>query len=218
MSVVFIHYEMEPATLRPWVPFALDVRDGSAYVSVVAFAQQRLRFCFGGAWTAWVGALGGNHGFLNVRTYVRAAGESGIYFLAEWVPSPVTSWVAPRLYGLPCRLGRLDYGGSAGQVRAGRGRWKFRVEEASGPFRVCEPGSLDEFLLERYVAFTQWRGCKRMFRVEHEPWPQKRVEVVVEEDSLLAAQWPWWREAKPVGANFSPGVRRVWIGPPRRLP
>src|SRR6266446_8429591 len=78
MSALFIHYEVKPERLQPEVPFPLDVRDGKAYVSVVAFSQERLRFAFGGNLTNWVGRWFANHEFLNVRTYVRQVGEPGI--------------------------------------------------------------------------------------------------------------------------------------------
>ena len=222
MSVLFIHCEVDPARLQPEVPFRLDVREGKAYVSVVAFAQQRLRFAFGGQATNWVGRWFANHEFLNVRTYVRHGSEQGIFFLAEWVPKRMAAWMAPPMFGLPYRRGKIDYehgghmlrgnvtdGGTGFQYRAVRGR-----AEHLAP---CPRGSLDEFLLERYVAFTEWRGLRRMFRVEHEPWPQTRVEVTVEDESLLRAHFAWWPEARLVGANFSPGVSVVTIGWPRKL-
>src|SRR5206468_3961607 len=68
-----------------------------------------LRFAFGGRMTNWVGRLFANHEFLNVRTYVRYGGESGIFFLAEWVPKRVATWIAPPLLGLPYRFGEIDY-------------------------------------------------------------------------------------------------------------
>ena len=88
------------------MPFRLDVRDGKAYVSVVAFSQERLRFAFGGEMTNWVGRWFANHEFLNVRTYVRHAAKPGIFFLAEWVPKRVATWLGPPLFGLPYRLGK----------------------------------------------------------------------------------------------------------------
>jgi uncharacterized protein len=83
MSALFIHYELEPGRLQRDVPFPLDVRDGKAYVSVVAFSQERLRFAFGGQMTNCIGRWFANHEVLNVRTYVRHECKSGIFFLAE---------------------------------------------------------------------------------------------------------------------------------------
>jgi len=219
MSVTFLHYEIEPVRLQPHVPFALDVRDGKAYVSLVAFTQQKLRLApkgFGagvvGALTAWAGELVGNHHFLNVRTYV----QGGIHFIAEWIPNRLALWIAPPLYGLPYRLGQLEYADDGGRVTGEQGAFEFRVTRHAGKLAACSPGSLDEFVLERYVAFTARGNVRRRFRVAHEPWPQTRVDVEVKEDRLLRETLGWWNDVKFVGANFSPGVL-VRIEQPERV-
>lgn len=211
MSVWFVHYEIEPAVLQPHVPFALDVRDGKAYVSLVAFSQQKLRLAFGGALTAWAGALVANHDFLNVRTYLPGG---AIHFIAEWVPRRLAVWVAPRMYGLPYRLGK--FAGNCVSDATGKFEYRFNSRDAPSTMERCAAGSLDEFLLERYVAFTERGGVRRRFRVAHEPWPQSRVEVEVLDDGLMRASFPWWPAARLVGGNFSPGVP-VRVGPPERL-
>src|SRR5438067_894904 len=75
LDVVFIHFELEPRVLQSSVPFDLDLRDGRAYVSLVAFTQRRLRPAFGGRLAALFAAPLADHAFLNVRTYVRHGGE-----------------------------------------------------------------------------------------------------------------------------------------------
>ena len=209
MSVVFVHFEVAPRVLEPHVPFALDVRDGCGYVSVVAFKQERLRF---GRWFA------PEHAFLNVRTYVRVDEEPGIFFLTEWVNSRLALTIAPPLYGLPCRFGRLEYREDSGSVTDAAGSLAYRVaKDEPGRFQPCASGSVDEFLLERYAAFTQRKGVRRRFRIRHQPWPQVCAKVGVTDDSLLRATFPWWLQTRQVGANFSPGVREVWIGRPERV-
>ncbi len=217
MSVLFMHYEIEPAVLQPQVPFALDVRDGRAYVSLVAFSQQKLRFAFGGALTAWAGTLAANHDFLNVRTYVREGDEAGIFFLREWVNNRLARLLGPRLYGLPYQGARIRYERRADEFRG--------VVVASAGlnlhfrYNICcaeNANRGDEFWLERYVAFTERGGVRRRFRVAHEPWPQTRVEVDILDGGLLRASFLWWPEARFLGANFSPGVP-VSIGRAERL-
>ena len=220
MSVLFIHYEVEPARLQAEVPFPLDLRDGKAYVSVVAFSQERLRFAFGGSLTNWVGRWFANHEFLNVRTYVRHGGEPGIFFLAEWVPKRIATWLGPPLFGLPYRFGRIEYEHGQrmlrGRVTGRETAFSYQTErDGVKCFVPCEHGSLDEFLLERYVAFTQWHTLRRMFRVKHEPWPQARLEVTVDDESLLRERFAWWPETRRVSANFSPGANTVIIGRPQ---
>jgi hypothetical protein len=152
MNVLFIHYEAEPARLQAEVPFPSDLRDRKAYVSVVAFSQERLRFAFGGRMTNWVGRWFANHEFLNVRTYVRHADEVGIFFLAEWVPKRIATWIGTPLFGLPYRLGRIEYEHGERMVRGcvtgcGMG-FSYKAKwDGAKCFAPCEHGSLDEFLI-----------------------------------------------------------------------
>lgn len=84
------------------------------------------------------------------------------------------------------------------------------------PFSPCAAGGLDEFLLERYTAFTKHGDRERLFRACHEPWPQVPIDVTMLDESLLASTGPWFREARRAGANYSPGFETVWMGRPRR--
>src|SRR6476661_8831060 len=40
---LFIHFAIDPAVLQPHVPFPLDLCEGRAYVSLVAFTQTNVR-------------------------------------------------------------------------------------------------------------------------------------------------------------------------------
>src|SRR5437868_5384556 len=79
--VLMIHYELDPDALQRVVPFDLDLRCGRAFASAVAFTMRGMRPRFGGRLGAWLLRPIATHEFLNVRTYVRHKGESGIYFL-----------------------------------------------------------------------------------------------------------------------------------------
>jgi len=211
---VFIHYEVDPRALQPQVPFPLDTRGGKAYVSLVAFTLTRIRFALGGPGLA-------THGFLNVRTYIPG---NGIYFLAEWLPHPLCVFLGPRPYGLPFRLGTLTYdhrhesGRLQGRVDSRDGALDFHAPiDPAARFRPCDRGSLDEFLLERYTAFTERRGRERLFRVWHEPWPQVPIDLTAPDESLVKSTGPWFASARRIGANYSPGFKTVWMGRPRRM-
>ena len=206
--VVFLHYEVEPEALRPQVPFELDLFEGRAYVSLVAFTLRALRFSAGGPALA-------THEFLNVRTYVRG---NGIYFLAEWLPHPLCVLLGPRLYGLPYRPGRLRYEHEPpllrGRVEAAGGALEYRAR-VRGPGRPAE--GLEEFLVERYSAFTRRGAQACVFRVRHEPWILTPLEPEILDDRLIHGTGPWFRKARFVGAHWSPGLDPVWMGRPRRL-
>jgi len=120
----------------------------------------------------------------------------------------------------------MDYANQVleGEVRGeicsadGRAAIRYHGQVADQCFHPCVKGSLDEWLMERYTAFTHVAGKAGFFRVWHRPWPQVRASATVTDQGLLGANWPFLRGARIVGAHFSPGVFNVWMGWPHRLP
>jgi uncharacterized protein YqjF (DUF2071 family) len=219
--VVFIHYEAVPVILQQQVPFDLDIRDGHAFVSIVAFTMRRLRLRPGSRLGEWLLKPIATARFLNVRTYVLHHGEPGIYFLAEWLSNLLSVWLGPRTFGLPYRFGELAYEHPddadvlRGRVAASEGLLRYHSTFPAADFSTCEAGSLTEFLVERYTAFTCCGRRHRLFRVWHEPWRQAPVDITVIVDDLIASTGAWWQGARYVGATYSPGVS-VWMGRPHR--
>ena len=109
-----------------------------------------------------------------------------------------------------------DVGELRGRVEAREGVLRYRGDLAKSEFNECEPGSLSEFLLERYTAFTAYRGRKRFFRVWHEPWRQLPVDIDVVDDDLLSSTGDWWESASQISANYSAGAS-VWMGWPHKI-
>jgi uncharacterized protein len=219
---VFIHYAADAKTLQADIPFELDLHQGHAFVSIVAFTLSRMRPRIGGRLSEWLFKPIATHEFLNVRTYVRHRGEPGIYFLAEWLSNPLSVRLGPRTFGLPYRFGRLAYehaaGGGAlrGTVDAAEGLLAYEGKVRGLDFETSAGGSLTEFMLERYTAFTKRRKRARFFRVWHLPWEQTPAEIEVNLDTLMVCTGQWWKTAECIGANYSPGAE-VWMGRPHRI-
>jgi len=226
MRAVFIHFEVEPDALQSEIPFALDVWQGRAFVSLVAFTMERLRPRTGGRLGELAFRPIANTRFLNVRTYVRHRGEAGIYFMAEFLSN---RWFVPLgrpSFGLPYRCGDLIYrhdrarGVVEGTVKDPRSQCvlSYRAGLSSAASREeISVRPLECFLLERYSAFTCCGDKRRVFRIRHLPWPQIRIEPVVQDEGLLATTGKWIEHSKLVGGHHSPGVRDVWMGSPRRI-
>jgi len=221
---VFLHYEVDPDLLQKQVPFALDLYEGRAYVSLVAFTMRHLKLNSAGRIIDWLTSPAANQGFLNVRTYIRHHEAPAIYFLAEWLTNRLSVFFGPRTYGLPFRYGVLDYrhvhevGRLRGRVTPADApqRLTYRIHvDPDAVFAPCEQGGLDEFVLERYTAYTKRGFTERRFRIWHEPWPQIRVEPTTLDDSLIHATGPWAQSARFLGAHYTPGVTGVWMSRPR---
>jgi uncharacterized protein len=183
-KAIFIHYETDPQELQRCIPYHLDFYHGRAFVSLVAFTMRGMRPRFGGRIGELLLRPIATHDFLNVRTYVRYKGEPAIYFVREWLSSRMAAWLGPWSFGLPYRFGRIEYQPSRsyglagehaqeherrGKVEAAAGSFHFCAAFEANDLGICAPGSLDEFLLERYTAFTQFQKRRQFFRIWHEP-------------------------------------------------
>jgi len=217
--LLFLHWPVAYAAVRPAVPAALplDLRDGKAWVSVVAFdiAGARPPLVPPGLGLAFLET--------NARTYVRLpGGEPGVWFFSL----DASSWLAvagARLaYGLPYHHARMarERDGDLEVYRTVRRRpeaagleVRYRVGD---PLGTAAPGSLDAFLVERYALRVARRGGFGTVRVRHEPYPLREVEIASVSEDLLAAAGIERPDAPPL-AHFSDGVnvevRRVVAWP-----
>jgi uncharacterized protein YqjF (DUF2071 family) len=230
LDAVFLHFETNPAVLQRGVPWELDLFEGRAFVSLVAFTMRDMRPIRGGRLAALPFRPIATHEFLNVRTYVKHGGEPGIYFLKEWLPNRLSVALGPGMFGLPYQLGRMDYdhdmenGVARGRVEdVGSGKtlvYSCEMDEAA-VHAPCAAGSLEEFLVERYTAFTSVELplpgrplLRRLFRIWHPPWDVVPLTAQIEDRSLLSLTGDWSHDARLVSAHHSPGVRDVWMGRP----
>lgn len=221
-DAVFLHYAVKPELLQPFVPFPLDLHDGMAYVSLVAFTMRNMHPRRGGQWSAALFRPIATHEFLNVRTYVTHNGEAGIYFLAEWLPNALSVMLGPPVFGLPYRHGRISYQhdpatGFKGSVEdeATGATLRYSAGPAEDALQEAEAGSLTEFLLERYSAFTTFLGLHRRFRVWHPAWHHAAITATVHENTLMERSGAWARAARFIGAHHAPGFKDIWMGRPR---
>ncbi|TLD72615.1 DUF2071 domain-containing protein [Phragmitibacter flavus] len=220
--ILMLHFAVDVEALQTHVPFKLDTYDGLAYVSLVAFTLREMHFRHGGIVGRWLLRPIATHEFLNVRTYVKHRGEPGIYFLSEWLPNALSVALGKPLFGLPYRLGKLRYqhpqrtGNLNGTVSTPDGKATLDyLGHVDGGFEASTPGSLHEFLLERYTAFTHSFGIDRLFRVWHPPWQHAPAAICLRENTLMDLEGHWTQHAGFVGATYSPGFDEVWMSRPR---
>ena len=181
-----------------------------AWISLVFFTMRNMRLPWLPDLTRHMLRPMSNHQFLNVRTYVKHIGEPGIYFLHEWLNNRLSVLLGAATFGLPYHYARIE----TDQVECDGKRLMIARQPAMRPLQPAAVGTLDTFLLERYTAFTQWRGIRRCFRIRHEPWPQRRLKVTMQ-DAELVERLPFWPvEAQVAMAHESPGVMNVEISRP----
>ena len=224
-DLVFHHFKIDPAILAPYVPFELDLFEGKAYVTLVGFRTSRMYVNRLGEWTRWIHYPISHHSFLNVRTYVKHRGEPGIYFIKEYVNSLPAVPAGRMTYGLPYSYADVSFDhkdpaeGVLGEVKCDRTKCLRYYCEADSreEARPCAPDTVEEFLSERYSAFTDLNGIKRVFRILHEPWEVVPLETEWEDTSLLEKDFTWFRDTEPVGSYWTRGAYDVAISRPRKI-
>jgi uncharacterized protein len=220
-DLLFLHQAVPVGTLRRLVPrrLEIDTFEATAWATLIPFAVRDSRP---------IGAprrLGMDFLEVNLRTYVRSPdGEPGIYFFSL----EASSWLAvagARLgYALPyfpaAMARRTDAGGARIDYRsrrrgAGSPAGLEVVWRVGAPTGTAAPGSLDHFLIERYVLFAA-RG-ERLYRaqVHHHPYPLCAATVETVRESLFARAGLPELPATPL-VHHSPGVD-VAIGWRQRL-
>jgi uncharacterized protein len=171
--------------LRRRVPDELEIEehDGSAWLSIVFFRVRALR-ARGGL------PVPGISSFLqlNVRTYVRGPdGLPGVWFFSIDASSRLAALGVRRIYRVPAFHARMtlepvgDWQ-EAECVRVGEpGRvFAARYRSAAQTFHP-EPGSLEEFLTERYRLFT----ADARAEMHHDRWLLGPAEAEIELASLV---------------------------------
>lgn len=222
LDVTMLHFEVDPERLQRLTPLSMDCFEGRAFATLVAFQMTNMRLARLPRITRILFRPLTESRFLNLRIYVRQQGEPGIQFLVEWLSNRASVGLGPVAYGLPYRAGRLEFKTQENSVTLRAQPKGLRVgldaelEIEPGPAE-CIRGSLDEFLMERYTAFTIHGQKRRRFRIWHRPWPQARCRVKRMRAPLLGKTFPELAEARFVGANYCAGVRDVWMSRPFRL-
>ena len=227
---VFLHYALPAAELAFHIPYPLDTLDGRAFISFVSFRLERMRPARACGLPAAISRILlrpiSNHQFLNLRTYVRGPAGPGIHFIAEWIDNHLSARVGPGAYGLPYRcaeMQRTDL--TSGGLRHIHVRDEETAQSASfvvpmRPDRAAGPvtaGSLDEFLLERYRAYTHQEGTGRWFLVKHPAWEAAPFTLARTNTALQEKLYPWFQHAMFIGGHLAAGFRDVGMGPPHTL-
>lgn len=207
-DLLFVHYEVDADALAPLLPrgVTLDTFEGRAFLGFVPFRMERIV-------PPRVPSFLGLH-FLetNLRTYVHHEGrDPGVFFFSLEASSRLAVRVARRFFGLPYhdahmrvtvhegerdyRTERLEHGA---HLTA-----RFRTGAARGPAR---PGTLDHFLLERYLLYVERAGSLHVGQVHHVPYPTVDVELLAFDESLARAAGIPRRAGAPDCVHASPGV------------
>jgi uncharacterized protein YqjF (DUF2071 family) len=199
-DLLFVHWPFPCQELRGLIPrqLDLDLFEGAAYVGLVPFTMSGVR-------PAGLPAVPGLSSFheTNLRTYVRLRDhDPGVWFFSLDAASAIAVRLARRFFHLPYHYARMLLeretcpGADAPEALfyAGVRRWpgplsaSYCIRAAPlGQVKLAQVGSLEHFLVERYILYTSWKDRLYQGRVHHAPYPLQSAKLLCVEETLLRA-------------------------------
>jgi uncharacterized protein YqjF (DUF2071 family) len=174
-GLLFLHWEVDPSIIADRLPLGLhvDLFEGKAWLGVVPFFMQRVRPV--GLppvpWLSWFHEL-------NVRTYVYdEQGNPGVWFFSLDCNQPLAVEIARRAFHLPYNHATMSSANSGAHIQYRSRRKSADARDAAFDYempsstRPAERGSLEWFLVERYLLFSSNPfGGLFCGRVHHAPY------------------------------------------------
>lgn len=169
-------------------PLKIQEFDGTSWIGVVPFRME-------GVMLRPLPDLPGISAFpeLNLRLYVELEGKPGVWFLSLDAANPLAVWAARQFFYLPYFWAEMSLEDTGDWIHYRshrrehdapfRGRYR-----PTGPVYESKPGTLENWLTERYCLYAQ-APDGRIFRadVHHQPWPLQPAELELEESGVAEA-------------------------------
>lgn len=217
--LLFLHWEVPAEQLQATLPAGLhlDTFEGKGQLGIVPFFMEKVRPRF-------LPPVPGLSWFLelNLRTYVHDdEGRPGVWFYSLDANQRIAVELARKLFHLPYQHAQMSAREEEGLIDYQSRRRdtdqtaRYRYQGHGEPL-TAEPGTLEFFLLERYLLFSCNRqGELKVGQVHHRPYPFQKATC--EDPSLLPFTWNNFPapHSPPVSALYSPGVE-VEIFPLRK--
>jgi uncharacterized protein YqjF (DUF2071 family) len=194
----------------------LDLFEGTAYVGLVPFTMKGVR-------PVALPPIRGISNFheTNIRTYVHREGrDPGVWFFSLDAANRLAVYLARTFFHLPYYRARMFlerepaadpedsptilYAGVRHPTHPLPASYLIRAT-ATGPVRTAEPGTLEHFLVERYILFAMAADRIALGRVHHRPYPLQSATLRSLDETLLAAAGIA-RPEVPLLAHFARGV------------
>jgi uncharacterized protein YqjF (DUF2071 family) len=197
--LLFLHWDVPYAELQAMVPpgLTVDTFEGKAYIGLIPFTLTGVR-AVATPPLPWISSF---HE-VNVRTYVHLGGrDPGVWFFSLDASSSIAVAAARAAYKLNYFNADIEFAATKEAVPVidfhshrtdDRGptpaHAHIRYQPIEGPATAASPGTLEHFLVERYILYAvdEQRRLHRA-RVHHQPYPVQRTEVLELDETLIWA-------------------------------
>lgn len=210
----FLHWEVPVSVLQGRVhpSLTIDTFEGRAFIGLVAFTMKDIQL----RGLPKVPTMTNFHE-TNVRTYVHYKGQNpGVWFFSLDAASKLCVLGARATYHLPYHFAdmhlreegqRIHYHSDRKWPKPAPASCDLVVERGREAPAPAAPGSLEEFLCERYLLYSEKNGALYRGQVFHEPYPLTSAATTRVEPGLLSAlslhDEPW---GAPMSTLYSAGV------------
>ncbi|MCH2180935.1 MAG: DUF2071 domain-containing protein [Mariniblastus sp.] len=213
-QLCFVHWRVPAETLQPLIPAPLeiDTYEGDAWLGLVPFFMSHVRPWWSPS-VPWIS----NFCETNLRTYVHHRGQQpGVWFFSLDAARLLPVLVARQVWKLNYYWAKMKIDRQQDLIRYTSRRFSQRNQAAVNlsveidPAPLTPPSSgyetsLEFFLAERYLLYTESARGMLRGQVHHHPYPLKRARIETMQESLSAAAGcP--RTAAPDHVLFSEGV------------
>jgi uncharacterized protein len=193
-DLLFLHFSTEPAAIRSLIPAPLEIDtfpdesgEERAWIGLVPF-----RMC--GVRPRFMPTFPGLSAFpeTNVRTYVHLNGRPAVWFYSLDAASGLACQAGRRLFKLPYKEAAMtvDRDGDSikyHSVRRSDGAGLDIEARLEGAPAATLPGTLEFFLVERYVLYCTNGSAWFAGDVHHSPYTVRRARTVSCAESLVPA-------------------------------
>ncbi len=192
-QLLFAHWPVKAEVLEARIPqeFTLDTYDGYAWIAVVPFLMNKVKF-------RYLPEIPMTNRFLelNVRTYIKYKEKSGVYFFSLDASNLLAVEAARIWFGLPYLRAEMNdsklpedphaihYESTRVDRRAPSANLDVQYRP-TGEIINSSAGSLEEFLTERYCLFCLRGRSIMRGDIHHKKWDLQPAEAEFRENTML---------------------------------
>lgn len=172
-NAIFIHYQVELAELKEFVPkeLEIDLYKGKPWVSVVAFTMEKIRPKKLPSFPPI-----SNFNEINIRTYVKSDNKTGVYFLSIEGGKLASCKIAKGISQLPYRYSNINRTKNQYNSKNSEFNDKLDLEFTIGK-EINTKTELDKWLTERYALFQDSKKSINTFEIHHLEWPINEINL-----------------------------------------
>lgn len=180
----------------------IDLYEGESYISIVAFTMEKIRPRF-------LPSLSfiSNFHEINVRTYVKKNGKSGVYFLSIESEKFLSTFVAKTLSGLPYKtvcMKRTDNSFvSVNKIEDFELNLKFNIGN-----EITSKSDFEKWSTERYALFLEEDSKLYKYEIHHKEWKLNKINFEKLEYKYKLQSIDLNR-IQPVSTHYSKGIEVI---------